>query len=882
VSARLVRVWAKILVWLYPPGFRESVGLDLSRLLVDGAGDAGRRPGGLWVFMAWNTVLSIRDAVLEWIESARRISRAKRGGRMNMARTVRHAARALLRRPRYSIPALLTLTLGIGATTAVFSVLQGVILRPLPYGNPKQIVEVFPADIERGNRFASFSLPDVRDWAVRTRSLEALGAYTTLPSDRIMTGGGDAIELETAYVTAGFFESLGVQPELGRYFTDDEHFSDNRVVVASHAFWMRGLGGAADVVGRTLTLNGDAYVLTGVMPPTFDFPSMDVEVWVPLSVIPASSTPFEIRELRLLNGIGRLSEGVDAARAQAELSSIARALSREYPDSNERITSATIRSLHEGMVGDVRPALLVLTGAAGLVLLLVCANLANLALAREAHRGPDLAVRAALGASRSHRMGVVIAESLLLALAGAASGLALAVWGTDLLLSRSSGAIPRAHAVDMDWQLAVFALAVAVATGVLFSILPALRAGRANLAERLSRAGRGSVSPRIKGGLVVSQVAFSVVLLVGAALLVRSLWSLSRTDPGFDAENLVVADITFPTSRYPERPEYLQRYTETLDALAAIPGVSAVGTIRRFPFRGSGEGIRWTVPGVTPDGAEGTSADFLQVSPGLFNAMGIDFVEGADFEPNAGRDGRSLAIVSETLARQAFGGEPAIGRMLSIGNENVLEVVGVVRDVRQTALDRAGAGMMYVPQFWSPRRGAAFVLRADRDPAGVIAAVRDVVRAQDANQPITLLSMATEIVGGQIARPRFFTLLLAVFAALSMTLSAVGVYGVVAAGVAQRRREIGIRMAIGANRLDVGALIVREGMAPVAIGLVVGVIGAFASTRLLESLLFQVRVSDPLTYVVALGLLAIVGALACYLPARSASGTDPVRALAPE
>ena len=310
--------------------------------------------------------------------------------------------------------------------------------------------------------------------------------------------------------------------------------------------------------------------------------------------------------------------------------------------------------------------------------------------------------------------------------------------------------------------------------------------------------------------------------------------------------------------------------------------MSAVGTIRRFPFRGSGEGFRWTIPGVTPAGAEGTTADVLQVSPGLFPAMGINLVEGTDFEPNAGRDGRSVAIVSETLARQAFGGAPAVGRMLSIGDDYVLEIVGVARDVRQTALDREGAGMIYVPQYWSPRRGAAFVLRTDRDPAGVLRAVRDVVRTQDAEQPITLLSMATEIVGGQVARPRFFTLLLGVFAGLSMTLSAVGVYGVVAAGVAQRKREIGIRMAVGANRLDVGTLIVREGMAPVLLGLAVGLVGAFASARLLESLLFQIGVFDPLTYGLALALLAIVGAVACYVPARSASGTDPMRALAPE
>lgn len=801
---------------------------------------------------------------------------------MSPGRTLRQATRGLLRRPRYTIPALLTLTLGIGATTAVFSVLYGVILRPLPYGDPDRIVEVFPADPVAGDRFASFSLPDVRDWAARSRTLAALGAYTTLPSDRILTGGGEAVELETAYVTPGFFEALGVVPELGRYVTAEDDAGDNRVVVASHAFWMSRLGGDPAAVGRTLTLDGEPYVILGVMPSSFDFPSAGIEVWVPLSVIPESSIPVEIRAVRFLNAVGRLRESVDVDGARAELSSIARSLAGEYPDSNERLTSATVRSLHEGIVGDVRTALFVLAGASALVLLLVCANLANLALARESQRGPELAVRAALGASRRHRIGLVVTESLLLSVAGAVPGLAIAFWGTQLLISRSGGSIPRAHVVGADWRIAVFALVVSVLTGLGFSILPALRAGRAQLAERLTRAGRGAVSPRVKGALVVSQVALSVVLLIGAALLVQSLLRLSRTDPGFDADRLVVVEMTFPASRFPERPDYLRRYDETLEALAAIPGVTAAGTIRRFPFRGGGEGIHWTVPGVTPAGEDGTAAELIQVSPGLFDAMGIGIVDGSGFASNAGRDGRDVAVVSETLARQAFGTGRAVGRQLVLEGDYPVEIVGVVEDVRQTALDRAGAGMVYVPQYWSPRRGAAFVLRTAGDPGGVLRAVPGAVRAQDPDQPITMLSTGLEIVGGQVARPRFFTLLLAVFAGLSIALSAVGVYGVVAAGVAQRRREIGIRMAVGASAPSVLRLIVGQGMVPVVIGLAAGIVGSFAGARVLDSLLFGTGSHDPATYAGVLTILAVVGALACYVPARSASSTDPIEALSPE
>ena len=882
MADKLLIRWAAALVALYPPSFRHAVGLDLRRLLVDRGREAASR--SRWTaatYVAGNTVVSVGDAALEWALAAKLWTRERRSGdmmKMPSPNTLRHAARGLVRRPGYTIPALITLALGIGATSAMFSVLYGVVLEPLPYPEPERVVQVFPADLEEGERLEWFSAPDVRDWAERSSTMAALGAYTTLPSDLILTGDGDAVELETAYVTPGFFEAFAVMPEHGRFLTAEDDRTDNRVVVVSHGLWASRLGGDPEAVGRILTLNGEGYRLVGVMPASFDFPSVRVEAWTLLSVIPYSSAPLSERWMRLLNAVGRLAPGMDMAAAESELSSIAAALSRELPETNAGITGATVRSLHEGLVGDVRSALAVLMGAAGLVLLLVCANLANLALARESSRGPDLAVRAALGASRGHRVGIVVSESLLLTLLGAGLGLGVAVWGTALLVARSGGSLPRAHAIGPDWRVAVFALGASLLTGLIFAILPGVRADRASLTQRLGFAGRGSGPRRANAALVVSQVALAVVLLVGASLLLRSLWALGRTDPGFDAAGLIVAEINFPASRY-DREGYLRRFDETLPALAAIPGVSGVGSIRRFPFRGEGEEVRWTLPGGTEE--EGVFAGLLQVTPGTFGVMGIELLEGSEFAPDAGLDGRNVAVVSETLARQAFGGEPAVGRTLSIGEVDI-EIAGVVEDVRQSALDSEGAGMVYVPQRWSPRRGAAFVLRTtEGDPGAVMRAVRDVVRSQDADQPITLLAPATEIVRGQTEQPRFFALLLGAFGALAMILSAVGVYGVVAAGVAQRRREVGIRMAIGADAGSVRTMVVRQGMTPVALGVALGLAGAFAGARLLESLLFGVSTFDPLAYGAAAGLLVLVGAAACYLPARSASGTDPVEALAP-
>jgi predicted permease len=882
VLLALTRRWLAALTALYPPGFRRAVGTDLARLLGDAAADAAARgEGALVTFVMWNTVICLRDALLEWSAAAGREWTTMKGGKMNVqmrTQTLKQVVRGLVRRPGYSVPALLTLALGIGANTAMFTVFNGVVLRPLPYAQPERVVEVFGAEAGDGSQFASFSLPDLRDWGLRSQTLEHLAGYSTLPSDLILTGGSDALEVETAYVSAGFFEALGVQPLLGRTLRPEEELGDNRLVVASHAFWQEHLGADPAAVGQTLPMSGDDYRLVGVMPESFDFPTPRVQVWTFLSVIPSSSIPMEYRPVRFLQAVGRLAEGVTASRARDELSSIAGALALEYPDSNDELVGATVRPLYDGVVGTVGRTLAVLMAAAALILVIVCANLANLAMAREARREPELALRAALGASRRQRAGLVMTESLVLSLVGGGLGLLLAWWGTDLLVARSGGTLPRAHEISPDWTVALFSLGVSVLTGVLFAALPGLSAGRRDLAGRLRAAKPAGATPGgARRALVVTQMALSVVLLVGGVLLTRSLWLLGQVDPGFDPETLLVAEITFPSSRYPERAEYLQRYEETLDGLARIPGVTSVGTLRKFPFRYEGEGVRWTVPGQV-EGAEALQGRLFQASPGVFQTMGIDFIEGRGFEADAGRDGRGVAVVSRSVARASFGPGSAVGRTILFGDDPI-EIVGVVEDVRLRDLTGEPPAIIYLPQYLSPRRGAAFVLRTSSDPEALMAAVRGVVRSQDPSQPITELVAASRIMAEQTLRPRFFVLLLAGFAGLALVLCAVGVYGVVAFGVAGRRREVGIRLAVGADQAGVRRLVVRQGMTPVLAGIVLGVGGALALARVLEALVYGVGVYDPLAYALAAGTLALVGLAACWVPARDAARTPPVEAL---
>ena len=879
----MLRAWARALARLYPPGFRSRFGVDMRRLLLDRAGEARRRStSALAWFVIANTALCMRDALVEWATLAGETWTKARSGAVGTSGWygLRLAIKGLLRRPGYTVPVLLTLVLGIGANTATFTVLNAVVLRPLPYPSSDRIVKVAPR-AEDGDGEGAFSLPDVRDWEARAASVAALGAYGTLNSDLVYTAGAQAVEVETAFVTAGFFGAMGTQAELGRLPTVEEELGDNRVVAVSHAFWRQSLGADPAAVGRTIPLSGHDYVVAGVMPEWFAFPSERVEVWAFLTTIPASSTPYHVRDLRLLDVVARMEEGVTVEQASADLSSVARGLAREYPESNDGLTAASVTPLHRHVVGDADAALLVLMGAAGLILLITWANLANLALAREAQRGPELAVRAALGASRLRRAGLVLTECVVLSVAAGAMGLILAAVGTDALLTYGDALLPRAHEITPDWRVAAFTLLVSLATGVGVAFMASARAGRADLADALRGAGRGSAKSRARGFLVVSQVSLSVVLVVGASLLAKSLDALSRVDVGFEPEELVVAYMTFASDRFPERSDYLPRFDATLEALSSLPGVAGVTSVRRFPFRGEGEAAEWTLP-EAPEEEEGTRANLVQVGPRFFETMGIRVLDGvADFDPADVASGRLVMIVGASVARAAFPGERAVGRSLAVWGDE-LEIVGVVEDIRQRDLRGDATGIVYVPNALWPRRAAAFVVRAEPGAGDLVPAVRSAVQRLDQQQPITELAHAADIVAEELGRDRLLTLLLVLFAALALTLCSVGVYAVVAFGVARRRREVGIRLALGAEPARVRALVVRQGMVPVAVGIAAGMGLTLAASRALDRVLFSVAGFEPIAYGGTIALLVAVGLAACWLPARSAASDRAVEALAEE
>ncbi len=798
-----------------------------------------------------------------------------------------YAFRKLRRNAGFVLVAVLTLGLGIGATTALFTVVNGVLLRDLPYPDPDRLVLLYSAYPQRGMDRGAVSVPDFRDWSEQTRTVTRMGLYSTGPADLVLLAEDGARELQTAYVSWGFFPTVGVDPLLGRVFRPEDETGDARVVVLSHGFWTRQFGADPSVVGRAITLSDRQFQVVGVMPAGFGFPQTDVEIWAPFTVIPATSIPLQQRGLRVMNAVGRLAPGATPAQARENLTAIAAALSREYPETNARREAAGVVPLREAIVGNVRRALLVLFGAVAFVLLIACVNVANLLLARGIGRQREMAVRAAAGAGRGRIVRMLLAESLALGLLGAAVGCVLAFWGVDLLLRHSAGVIPRAHEVAPDARILAFALVTALLTTVAFGLFPAIATARSDPARNLKEGGgdRGATRLRARGGLVAAEVAIAMVLLVGAGLLIRSFWSLQNVDPGFRADGALAVTLVIPSSRYLERERYLAVHDRILDRLRLIPGVEAVGSIRNLPMRGTGESVPWEVVGepAAPLGQRPT-ADVLQVTPDLFRALGVPLLRGrsvAVTDPPAGADDVSrglVVVVNETFAREAFHGGDPLGRVIRMYDYQGT-IVGVVGDVHQRALETPPVPTVYVPLQQVPRRAMTFVIRTAGDPLALSGAAQSAIREVDPRQAITEITSLEAVVHGSIARPRFFTALLAGFAGLAIVLAVVGIYAVLAFAVQQRTREIGVRMALGADRRGTLRLVLRQGMAPVLAGVATGLLAAAGLTRVMRGILFEIRPFDPGTYGVVALAVAGVALLACWIPGHGATRVEPMEAL---
>ncbi|HKP72929.1 MAG TPA: ABC transporter permease, partial [Pyrinomonadaceae bacterium] len=762
------------------------------------------------------------------------------------------------------------------------------LLSPLPFENPERIVNISEgarADIGDGD--GVLSIPDLKDLRAQTQTLEYLAGYWR--SGTILTDGGEPERAYGALVNADYFPLLGVRPALGRTLTrEDEQPGAPRVIVISHGLWQRRFGGNPSIVGQQVNFGKDSLTVIGVMPPGFEFPFQEEaqDYWEPLFNSSAAKAEENNRGAHSLPVIGKLKPGVSIEQARAELDTIARRLEQQYPDTNTG-TAFSVVPTHEVMVRHIRPALLVLLAAVGFVLLIACANVANLLLARAATRAKEIAIRTALGAGRRRIVMQLLTESLLLALVGGGLGLLLAMWGVDLLVAASPADIPRAQEIGLDARVVIFTLGVSVLTGVIFGLAPALQASKPDLNEALKDGGRGSTEGlrhnRVRSLLVVSEVALSLVLLIGAGLLIKSFVRLMNTDPGFDRHNLLALDVPLSVSKYDTPEKQVAFFQQAVERAKVLPGVRDAGLTDSLPLGNGNSEITFNIVGRAPFPRGQEPAASIHVADSdYFRTMSIPVKRGRVFTDRDTLNSPQVLVVNETFARMFFPNEDPIGKSILIGDQNPppREIVGVVGDVRYEALDADTHPEYYTAFAQNPERRMNLVVRTQtNDPANMTAAVRGVIKELDSRQAIWQTRTMEQLLAKSVAGKRFNMLLLGVFAGVALVLAALGIYGVMAYSVTRRTHEIGIRIALGAKHSDVLKLVVGQGMLLAGIGLALGLAVAALVTRVMASLLYGVSATDAATFATITALLAVVAFIACYIPARRATKVDPMIAL---
>ncbi|MCA1577503.1 MAG: ABC transporter permease [Acidobacteria bacterium] len=802
---------------------------------------------------------------------------------------IRFGVRMLLKSPSMSIVATIALALGIGANTAIFSVVNAVLLRPLPFPNPDTLVALFDTNLQRGRLRGSHSYPNFFDLQTQNTAFERVAAYHS--SDFVMTGRGEPVRLQGAVVTADLFPLLGVAPILGRTFLPQEDRPGNRVIVLSQQLFEKRFNSDASILNQSITLNGGSYTIIGVMPASFEFPIQNepVELWTTIAGDASGKSPVTAqRGAHFLQVIGRLKANGTPEQAQSELNAIAARLEKQYPDTNTH-KGLRLESALSALVGDVRPALLILLGAVACVLLIACANVANLLLARATGRHKEMAIRAALGASRLRVIRQLLTESVLLSLVGGAVGLLLAVWWSDLLIALGKDDIPRAVKVGIDWRVLGFTFGVSVLTGLIFGLFPAFHSSKTELVESLKDGGRGTSEGarrnRMRSALAVGELAIAVVLLVAAGLLLQSLWRLQNVNSGLNPENVLTFSVSVPENRY-EGVKQGQFFSNLMTRLESSPGVQAASVISPLPLSGDRFSISFQIEGREVPEKDEPSADLFMTGAGYFRTMGIPLIKGREFDNRDQYGSPPVAIITEEFARQHFPGEDPVGRRINPGISTIegdqttmREIVGVVGNVRNRGLNTPPMPAYYLPQTQVPFSQMVVVVKTTGDPHSLISGVTKEVAAMDPDLPLFGVKTMEEYLSASVASPRFNTTLLSIFAAVALVLTIVGLYGVMSYSVAQRTNEIGIRLALGAQPRDVLLMIVKQGSLLIVLGLGIGLLGAYAATRLISSLLFGVTAKDPITFVVAAVVLALVALLACYIPAWRATKVDPLRAL---
>ena len=801
-----------------------------------------------------------------------------------LLRDARYGIRLLLRKPGVTLVAIVTLALGIGANTAIFTVTHALLLKPLPYDHPEQLVLANENNLSRGWTSFSVSPPNFLDWRAQSRSYQYLAAYGGQALN--YSGGGTPERLQGLTATEGFLEILNGSPIRGRGFRPEE-FEPGKgfVVILGHAFWERVLGGREDALNTSITLNGQPYTIVGIMRPDWRFGGRQIAVFTPRSF---SDGERQSRGAHYLQVIGRLKPGVSVDQAGVELSAIAARLEQQYPNT-QKGWSAIVRSLHEVAVGNVRPMLLILLGAVGLVLLVACANLANMHLARATVRAREIAVRTAIGAGRGRIVRQLLTESLVLAGVGGGLGLLIAYWGISALVTAYPTLLPRSSDIGINGTVLAFTAALCGLTAVLFGLAPAVSAARTDLVETLKEGARTGGAPlkrRLRGALVVSEVALAIVLLVGAGLLLRSFSKLAHVAPGFETDQRLSVTTLLPNPKYSDRGRVVDFYDRAMARLRALPGVESVSLTSTVPISGNDEIYSITFEGRPPlPPGQGVSAIYYLVGPGYFQTMGIPVVKGRPFTEED-RDGAPrVAIVNDVFVRFHYPNENPIGQRIRMGrNSNIVrEIVGVAGTVKHYGLADKDQAQMYEPFAQMPNNGMTFVLKTAVEPLSLTAAVRQEIQAVDPEQPVASTTSLAQMVADSTALPRIQSILLGVFAGIALLLAAVGLYGVMAYSVSQRTQEIGIRMALGAQRQSVLIMVLRQALVLTGAGLVIGIAGALAlgrvMTRTLEPLLFQVEPTDLATLVTVSVVLVGVAVLAALIPARRATQVDPIQAL---
>ena len=806
---------------------------------------------------------------------------------------LRYGARMLLRNPAVSAVAVVTLALGIGANTATFSIVNAVMLRPLPYQNPDRLVSLWTNVPEHGRW--PITSGNFVDWKNQNTVFEDIAAFS--PSTVTLTGDGEPVQMMGANTSAGYFAVVGVEPMIGRLFHPEEYApGKNQVVILGNAFWRSHYGGDRTIINKTITLDGRSFTVTGVMPPgiypvwpttegRISFDESHQQFWLPLAY---NSRWAANRTAHALGVVGRLKAGITFAQAQAEMNTIGARLEQEHAENKgERII---VNPFMNEVVGDVRPALLTLLGAVGLVLLIACANIAGLLLAQHAARSKEIAIRAALGAGRARLVRQFFIEALLLSVLGSTAGIALAEFGMGALLKIIPTNIPRLDQVQLDWRVLAFTLLLSLVTCLLFGIGPAWQAAKPDLQPTLQHGVRTSgpgIRQRFRQLLVVFQVSMAVMLVIGAGLLIKSFWRLRQVDPGFTSNNVLSAHVTL-APQYHKAPKTNGFYNQLIERISVLPDVDAVAIAYDHPLE-SNMVDNFKIEGRTEsESGRPASANFQPVSWDYFRTVGMTIISGRPFTQQDDQDHSGVAIVNEAFARQYLPQGKALGQRIQpvqpaqIWNNERLtsfEVVGIVRNVKSAGWNAESEPTYYLPATQAPFQAMTILVRTRNDPATLVSALRNAVQTIDPTQPVTNIRTLDQIVSDSIAQPRLNMLLMGLFGGLALILAAVGIYGLLSYAVTERTREIGTRMALGAQVPDVLRLVLKQGMTLALIGEVIGLVGAFAMTRVIRGLLFGVAPTDAMTFIAVAAVLTSVALLACYFPARRAAKVDPVVAL---